>query len=143
MFLSESVQTPGVASFNLPILDTLNPPNTVTQYSFRPEFIPIDPSDPMSPLDIRSTCNTNFPNAGIPFPTRPLDVDNDNDKDGAVDGIWMDIGLPAFTNREGRRVKPLVSYRVVDLDSKLNINVHGNRARSRRRLAATPDSILR
>ena len=138
MFLSESVPAPNVASFNQRALANVNPPNAdVTQYSFRPEFIQsmVDPNF----LDARSTCNEFFPDrnnptASIPFANRPLDVDNDND--GADDGIWMDIGMPMFTNADGRRVKPLVSYRVVDLDSKININVHGNRARSRRRRRA-------
>ncbi len=52
----------------------------------------------------------------------------DNDGDGIPDSIFIDIGLPAFVNEDGVRVKPLVAYRVVDLDSKININVHGNRS---------------
>ncbi|MGY8771663.1 MAG: hypothetical protein ACKVH8_24870, partial [Pirellulales bacterium] len=55
-----------------------------------------------------------------------LDVDNDND--GTPDSIWMDTGMPAQSDREGRRFKPLVSYRVVDMDGRVNLNVAGNLA---------------
>lgn len=54
------------------------------------------------------------------------DLQVDTDGDGINDAIWMDIGLPVQTDINGRRYKPLVAYRVVDLDSRLNVNAHGN-----------------
>ena len=53
-----------------------------------------------------------------------ISVDNNND--GEVDGIWMDIGLPKQARSDGVLVKPLVSYLVVDLDGRINLNAHGN-----------------
>jgi hypothetical protein len=51
----------------------------------------------------------------------------DNLNDGSPDGVWMDIGLSSLTTKDGTRFKPLVSYTVIDLDSRLNLNAHGNR----------------
>ena len=50
----------------------------------------------------------------------------DNNNDGEIDGIWMDIGLPKESRGDGVVVKPLVSYLVVDLDGRINLNAHGN-----------------
>ncbi len=69
-----------------------------------------------------STDATNFRAFGVPG--EPLHVDSDGD--GVNDAIWMDIGLPIQTDINGRRFKPLVAYRVVDLDGRLNINAAGN-----------------
>ena len=55
-------------------------------------------------------------------------VQVDNDRDGTNESIWMDIGMPMYANQDGKRIKPLVAYHVIDLDSKININVHGNRS---------------
>ncbi len=55
-----------------------------------------------------------------------LDVDSDGD--GTLDAVWIDIGLPIQTDEEGRQFKPLVAYRIVDMDSRLNLNVHGSYA---------------
>ena len=38
----------------------------------------------------------------------------------------MDIGLPKESRGDGVVVKPLVSYLVVDLDGRINLNAHGN-----------------
>jgi hypothetical protein len=55
-----------------------------------------------------------------------LDVDSDGDGDD--DAVWIDIGLPTQTDREGRAFKPLVAYYIVDMDSRLNLNAHGSYA---------------
>ena len=52
----------------------------------------------------------------------------DNDGDGEPDSYWMDIGLPVQSDGSGRLYKPMVAYRVEDLDGRLNLNVHGNLA---------------
>ena len=54
----------------------------------------------------------------------PWDVDND--RDGAPDSIWIDLGLPIQTTEDGRRYKPLVAMLVEDLDGRLNLNAHGS-----------------
>ncbi len=52
----------------------------------------------------------------------------DNDGDGVDDGFWMDVDLPLQTDMQGRVFKPLVSYLVLDMDGRLNVNAHGNYA---------------
>lgn len=54
----------------------------------------------------------------------PWDVDNDGD--GIPDSIWVDIGLPVETAPDGRQYKPLVAILCLDMDGKLNLNVHGH-----------------
>ena len=61
-------------------------------------------------------------------------VSVDNDNNGSVDGIWMDIGLPGQTSSDGTFFRPLVSYTVVDLDGRANVNAHGNEYSSDRQL---------
>ena len=61
-------------------------------------------------------------------PESGVNVDNNND--GRPDGIWIDAGLPIQTRSDGIRVKPLVSYTVIDMGGKLNVNAHGSLLRS-------------
>jgi len=42
------------------------------------------------------------------------------------DSIWMDLGFPVQTAPNGKRYKPLFAPLIVDLDSKINLAVHGN-----------------
>ena len=79
-------------------------------------------------LSHTSTCSRNFPSAGV-----------DQMGSGQEDCLWMDLGIPVFTNRDGRRVKPMVCYTVLDLDSKLNINAHGNRSQLTRNMGFSVD----
>lgn len=53
--------------------------------------------------------------------------DVDNDADGQPDSIWMNLGLPLFTSREGKLLRPLVSPMIEDLTGRLNLNAHSNR----------------
>ena len=69
--------------------------------------------------------NTFVQNYGSP--DQPWDM-VDNDGDGELDSYWMDIGLPIQSDGSGRLYKPMVAYKVVDLDGRLNLNVHGNLA---------------
>ncbi|MDG1874269.1 MAG: hypothetical protein P8J27_10190 [Mariniblastus sp.] len=50
----------------------------------------------------------------------------DNNNDGRPEGIWMDTGLPLQIRPDGSCIKPLVSYTVVDMGGKLNVNAHGS-----------------
>lgn len=59
----------------------------------------------------------------------PWDIDNDGD--GIYDSIWVDLGMPPETAPDGTLYKPLFAFLVVDLDSRLNLNAHGNRAHYR------------
>lgn len=58
--------------------------------------------------------------------TQPPLWDVDNDGDGIADSIWVDIGLPVQQTPEGRLYKPLAAILCVDMDSRLNLNAHGN-----------------
>ncbi|MFN8740013.1 MAG: hypothetical protein ACK5YR_08835 [Pirellula sp.] len=56
----------------------------------------------------------------------PWDVDNDGD--GIPDSVWVDPGLGIVYSPDGRRLRPLVSLLVEDMDSRINLNVAGDRA---------------
>ena len=43
----------------------------------------------------------------------------------AGDSIWIDLGFPVQTAPAGSSYKPLAAMRCVDLDGRLNVNVHG------------------
>ena len=58
--------------------------------------------------------------------TGPWDVDNDGD--GIADSVWIDIGLPLITARDGKLLRPLIAPLIEDTGGKLNLNAHGNYA---------------
>ncbi len=73
-----------------------------------------------------SDSNPNFTGSNPafnPFGKGLWDVDNDND--GIPDSIWIDPGLSAIADRDGRLAKPLVALLCLDLDNRLNVNAHG------------------
>jgi hypothetical protein len=56
----------------------------------------------------------------------------DNDNDGILDGIWLDGTtnfLPPTVSPGGNRVRYRVSYLIVDLDGRINVNAAGMAAR--------------
>ncbi|HEV3205177.1 MAG TPA: hypothetical protein VGY77_12370 [Gemmataceae bacterium] len=42
------------------------------------------------------------------------------------DSIWLDLDFPIMTAPDGRKFKPLFAPLIVDLDNRVNLNVHGN-----------------
>ena len=54
----------------------------------------------------------------------PWSVDNDND--GVADGVWLDGILPSRPSPLGGTLTFQVSYLVLDLDGRININAHGS-----------------
>jgi len=102
--------------------------NELRKYVLRP--LPTDHPDftgsnPAAKWDNTQTDPEKNRESLIKFLTEgPWDVDNDGD--GKADGIWLDIGLPAKQDLSGRWYKPLVSYYVIDLDGRINVNAIGN-----------------
>jgi hypothetical protein len=74
----------------------------------------------------RGGANTEHPS--FPAQASLSSMDVDNNADGILDSIWLDLGYPVQTTLDGRRFKPLFAFLVVDLDGKLNLNAHGNLA---------------
>ena len=56
-------------------------------------------------------------------PPRPVEVDND--ADGTADGVWLPKLLPSTTSTKGGKLTFRVSYLVLDLDGRINVNAHG------------------
>ncbi len=70
--------------------------------------------------------STNFPYVGAPaaLPVGVYDVDNMGL--GHTDSVWVDLGNPVQQTLDGRKFKPLFAFVIIDLDGKVNLNVHGN-----------------
>jgi hypothetical protein len=56
------------------------------------------------------------------------ELDSDNDGDGIKEGIWLDLNFPVQEAADGRLYVVLHSVTIYDLDSLIDLNVHGNLA---------------
>lgn len=59
-------------------------------------------------------------------PTASLTIDNDGD--GVLDSKFVSLGLPQFTDASGATIEPRAAVLVVDLDGRINLNVHDSTA---------------
>jgi hypothetical protein len=127
MFLA-AVQADGtvlVPSFHRPWLRKPDDPTT--------GFGPLDPGNPnwydqtkpwLKYLVLRPRPADH---AGFPPPEDAGgDVKNLLGTPGGNDSIWLDLGAPVLTLPDGRKLKPLFAPLIVDLDNRVNLNVHGN-----------------
>ena len=57
-----------------------------------------------------------------------LSIEADNDNDGSADGVWLEKVLPPMNMPGGGELTFKVSYLVLDLDGRINVNAHGRRS---------------
>lgn len=70
---------------------------------------------------------TNSFNLGAPV----VELDVDNDNDGLLEGIWMDLDFPPIQSPSDptKYILPLFSFTVYDMDGLVNLNTAGNMRR--------------
>ena len=64
--------------------------------------------------------------AGFPHPEEDGDVKNLVGSPGGNDSYLLDLDVPVLTGPDGSKFKPLFAPLVIDLDNRVNLNVHGN-----------------
>lgn len=102
---------------------------------FPPQAVPplpwnLDTLTPAQQTNVRALINY-FQQQGTPglFPY-PEDATGDVKNlywlPGGNDSIWTDLGYPVQVNADGKKYKPMFAFFIMDLDSRVNLNAHGN-----------------
>lgn len=79
----------------------------------------------MSSVSLRPAAVPGSVDTSIWRPNLLTAAEVDNNGDGLNDSVWIDIGYPVQTDKNGRTYKPLFAFKIIDLDSRLNVNAHG------------------
>lgn len=104
-------------------------PNTTTLTNPAPWLDTSDPSLKYKVLRPRpADMYYDGANANRSFPLPASDTGDVQNLPGGngFDSYWMDLGYPVNVTRGGTKFKPLFAFLVVDLDNRVNLNVHGN-----------------
>jgi hypothetical protein len=91
-----------------------------------PSYYRIGPNGQPITLRPDTRYHTGFPPLADPSGDVKNVADSPGFGNGPNDSIWIDIGFPVMTAPDGRKFKPLFAPLILDLDGRLNINVHGN-----------------
>lgn len=129
---------------------TTNLPRVMTSSFHRPEGTPFETPNPNPNVLTNRAPWLDTTNPGLKYMVmrpRPVDMYWNGDTDphsfplpasdtgdvknlpgaaGGNDSYWMDLGYPVQTTRGGTKFKPLFAFLIVDLDGRVNLNVHGN-----------------
>lgn len=128
----------------IPVLATLTPQNVIPSFH-RPKVVSdwlsqiatASPDDqrrvlrsamfrPLGPMaGVTSYDHPNFTGSTPNFDPINGPWDVDNDANGVSDSVWVDLGFPAQAGPDGKMYKPLFAILCLDLDGRLNVNVHG------------------
>lgn len=99
----------------------------VNQPAFRDEaYDAYDPANPwLTRVSLENGSVKSVPRPAFASAGAASTVDNDND--GVDDGVWLSGLLSSLPSPEGGTLTFDVSYLVLDLDGRINVNAHGNR----------------
>lgn len=115
----------GIGSYHRPwLLDLRSYPGN--PYGLRDQFDPTWTTTAkyrtLRPLNGPGTLNPNFP----PVAADGYDVKNYDGGPQGNDSIWIDFGAPVVVAPNGQKYKMLVAPLLLELDSRMNVNVAGN-----------------
>jgi len=102
-------------------------PILVNQPAFRDEsYDAYDDANPwLTRVGLEDGKVTSVPHPAFAAGNAAADVDNDND--GVKDGVWLEDIFDSLPATGGGRLEFDVSYMVLDLDGRINVNAHGSR----------------